>query len=322
MPNIKIFVSHRIDMESELIDNPIYVPIRCGAVFDQKNLMEIAGDNIGDNISDKRLSFCEFTVQYWAWKNAAADYYGLCHYRRYLSFADTRYPIKDHGMVEEQWLNQRSVQKYGLDNHQGMEELISQYDVITSEPADVRRIVTPNGFQRTARELWQANAGLLLEEDTIPQMLKLIDRFSPEYHRAAEEYMSGTEHRGYNCYILRKELFERLCEFQFPILFEMERYQKEHGTLSRVPGYVGEILYGIFMYQITKLEKWKVKELQLVYFRETERIRGPVDAAKRWLRIGIDRAIRAVMDPVFPKGSKRRETCKAIYYRLTRAGRK
>ena len=28
-PDIKIFVSHRIDMEAETIDNPLYVNVRC-----------------------------------------------------------------------------------------------------------------------------------------------------------------------------------------------------------------------------------------------------------------------------------------------------
>ena len=37
MDDIKIFVAHRIDRNSELIPNRLYVPVRCGAVFDEKN---------------------------------------------------------------------------------------------------------------------------------------------------------------------------------------------------------------------------------------------------------------------------------------------
>ena len=60
--NIQIFVSHRIDLNAELIDNPLYVPVRCGAVYDRREKVSILGDDTGDNISEKRLSFCEFTV--------------------------------------------------------------------------------------------------------------------------------------------------------------------------------------------------------------------------------------------------------------------
>ena len=94
-PDIKIFVSHRIDMEAETIDNPLYVNVRCGAVYDKRENIDMVGDDTGDNISEKRESFSELTVMYWAWKNVEADYYGLCHYRRYLSFATQYHEIND-----------------------------------------------------------------------------------------------------------------------------------------------------------------------------------------------------------------------------------
>lgn len=101
MSNIRIFVSHRIDIDSETVDTPVYFPVRCGAVFDKDNNSGIQGDDTGDNISKLRMSFCEFTVQYWAWKNVDADYYGLCHYRRYLSFSDKHYNNTAFNMVRE-----------------------------------------------------------------------------------------------------------------------------------------------------------------------------------------------------------------------------
>ena len=32
-PDIKIFVSHRIDLDSETIDNPLYIPVRCAEPY-------------------------------------------------------------------------------------------------------------------------------------------------------------------------------------------------------------------------------------------------------------------------------------------------
>ena len=35
-PDIKIFVSNRIDLDSEQIDNSLFIPVRCGAVVDSR----------------------------------------------------------------------------------------------------------------------------------------------------------------------------------------------------------------------------------------------------------------------------------------------
>ena len=128
--DIKIFVSHRIDLDSETIDNPLFVPVRCGAVFDKRENITMLGDNTGDNISEKRMSFCELTVQYWAWKNVEADYYGLCHYRRYFSFSDkiwTETNIYNH--IEEKILNKKFLDKYDV-NYDKVSRLLDEYDVI------------------------------------------------------------------------------------------------------------------------------------------------------------------------------------------------
>lgn len=56
-PDIKIFVSHRIDQDSMTIDNPLYIPIRCGAVYDEREGISMLGDDTGDNISEKERVF-------------------------------------------------------------------------------------------------------------------------------------------------------------------------------------------------------------------------------------------------------------------------
>ena len=122
-PDIKIFVSHRIDQDSETIDNPLYVPVRCGAVFDERDNITMLGDDTGDNISEKRESFCELTVLYWAWKNVKADYYGLCHYRRYFNFSDkagettiAKPGLSCSGCIVEPFLNDEIRKKYAIDS--------------------------------------------------------------------------------------------------------------------------------------------------------------------------------------------------------------
>ena len=319
-PDIKIFVSHRIDINSELIDNPLYVPVRCGAVFDHENPMQIVGDDTGDNISELRMSFCEFTVQYWAWKNIEADYCGLCHYRRYLSFSEKRFKTDDYNMVYTSVLTPvGEKRRFGLLDPICMADEIRRYDLVVSEYAEVSKISTPCGKMTTVREMWDAYDGEFFEKKVIAWMFQLIDETAPMYSQSAREYFAGTRHRGFNCYVIRRELFDRLCRLQFPIMFEISRRLNTDGytqTMRRTPAFIGEMLYGIFVYHVTTKEHWRVCERQLVFFRDTERIRGLSDLIKRSLWQGADHVLRAIVDPIFPKGTHRREGLKKIFYTL------
>lgn len=316
--NIKIFVSHRIDVDSELIPNPLYVPVRCGAIFDNGQCKDIQGDDTGNNISDKRLSFCEFTVQYWAWKNVKADYYGLCHYRRYLSFSKRKFKTDGFNMVQGLSLLPSAKKRFGLLNVSVMEKIISSYDIIVSEYADVQKIPTPTGTHSTVSEMWNAYVGIFFEKSSLDLMFELIDKMAPLYSRSAREYFAGHLHRGFNCYILKRELFYRLCEFQFPILFEVERRldtAEYTQTMLRTPAFIGEMLYGIFIYHITTYEQWTVKDLQLVFFNDTLKVKSFLDLLKRNLKQWVNRGLRNIIDPLMPVGSEKREKLKKLLYR-------
>lgn len=314
--DIKIFVSHRIDMDSELVDNPIYFPVRCGAVYDDVRLMDIAGDDTGENISEKRMSYCEFTVQYWAWKNIQADYYGMCHYRRYLSFSDRMYKTDKNGLLCEYILADRAKRKYRLTNEAYMRSEIAKYDIVTSFAADVRRMDTPVGKVNTVQELWEAQHGKQIDRSIIGVLYDLIDEIAPEYSSSAREYFGGTEHRGFNCFVMKKELFDRMCSFQFPILERIAQVDMTdyNDDMKRAPGYVGEMLYGIFVYHAQKYLAASVNHRQLVFFEETHKVTSNMKVALKYAKRRVGTILRAIIQPILPMGSARREKVKDIYY--------
>ena len=317
--NIQIFVSHRIDLNAELIDNPLYVPVRCGAVYDRREKVSILGDDTGDNISEKRLSFCEFTVQYWAWKNVDADYYGLCHYRRYLSFARRRFSrVNAHNMIEAPLLTRWAEAKYGLLDAEAMQREIAQYDMIVSEPGMVERLPTYTGEQaHTVRQLWEAHGGLFVAKSSVDDLLERIDRFAPAYSQSTRAYFAGNRHFGYNCYVMKRTYFEQLCSFQFPILFDLERTlpKETMEAYPRIIGYMGEMLYGVFVYRQIMLNAQTVALKQIVFFEDTNKIRGPLDAARRFFRTKGKSGIRKIFNLLCPVGTARRARIKQIMHR-------
>lgn len=81
---LHVYVVHsEYDRElSELVeDKPYEISIQVGADLAEEHLFPVL-DNVGDNISDKNMQYCELTGLYWVWKNDKADYVGLSHYRR------------------------------------------------------------------------------------------------------------------------------------------------------------------------------------------------------------------------------------------------
>lgn len=276
MKDIKIFVSHRIDLESRTIDNPLYVPVRCGAVYDKREKINMLGDDTGDNISEKRLSFCELTVQYWAWKNVEADYYGLCHYRRYLSFSDNTYDVssspKQH--VNENYLNNNTIDKHNLNNIQKVYNNIVDNDALTIEPIDIRFVPTPKGYAKDIYTHWKNWRDFLIKEDTLDKLICLVEKkYGEKKKEDFSKYLNQEKYYGFNCFILKKELFQGLCEFEFPILLELEKeldtkYYSE--TMNRTVGYMGEILTSYYLWSL-HCGKYKTKTCQLVYFENTRK---------------------------------------------------
>lgn len=269
---IKIFVSLRTDIDSEIVQNSIYMPVRCGAVYDKRKDTNILGDDTGSNISEKKMSYCELTVLYWAWKNQDLDYYGLCHYRRYLSFSNIKHDSDFRNQVIENYLCEDSMLKHGLLSEEYLNKEIEKYDALVPESSNIKEMPTPEGKKKSIIEHWKASR--LVEPETVDKVLLLIEEKYPQYYKSAKEYVKGSKYRGYNCFILKKELFNELCEFQFGILFELEkvidnRFYSE--TLNRTMGFMGELLFGIYIYHIEKLGKYNISNKQLVFFENTEK---------------------------------------------------
>lgn len=268
-PDIKIFVSHRIDQDSETIDNPLYIPVRCGAVYDDREGITMLGDDTGDNISEKRMSYCELTVQYWAWKNVKADYYGLCHYRRYLSFAKSKFAEDIWGNVNYDYIGVPEIRELNLYEN-AMRSLIQDYDMIVSEPYRAPKSVY---------EQYKSVPSLHVAD--LDRCLEVIDEIYPQYSEAAQKYVHGKLLYPCCMFIMRKEIFFAYSEWTFNILkrFEETADFSHYGTEAyRTIGHLGERLLGIYFTYIKEHSEYKTKTLQRAIFWRPERQRLPVPA--------------------------------------------
>lgn len=275
---IEIFIAcHK---PSELPANDYFVPIHVGAKNSKITLPDLQRDDEGDNISEKNPTYCELTAQYWAWKHSHADYIGLCHYRRYLSFSPktfTNLTPNHRKQVFVSVLTPETEAKYGLLDKEQMKKVIESSDVLVCQAQDLSLVSTPYGPQKTTLKHWMAHHMALINVYDLNEMFDIVKHDYPDIFQSMSEYMNDKYFYGFNTFVFRRDLFCEMCKFEFDVLSKLEkRVNIEHYNqqLSRIFGFMGEILFSSFVYHLKKTRKdIKVAERQMLYFDQTDPIK-------------------------------------------------
>jgi len=284
MADIKLFVCcHRLE---QVPKHPLLYPIQVGAALADTHFSGFLHDDTGDNISEKNRSYCELTAQYWAWKNIKADYYGFFHYRRYL-YPDpaTKRPYRVEAEPTVELLERLGYKVFS--------DLVQGYDLIVPKGEDMRLPVQ----EHYAQAKYHHERDLALAEE-------IVQAVNPEFCDALKAYLGQTVCCFGNIYTMSAAVFDRYCNWLFPILAEFDHRADLTGYAFqelRVDGYLAERLFGGFY---TKLKAEGIRTLEL------PRVDFIPDAKERHRR--------QLVNTIFPPGTKRRATVKHLYKGETR----
>ena len=275
MCKIQIYVAcHK---KTALPSNPLFVPTQSGSALATEILPGIQRDDVGDNISNKNPHYNELDIQYWAWKHSEADYVGLCHYRRYLYLGKQKFSnlTKDHrDQIEVPVLSPYTEKKYGLLDFDHMKKEITSYDLLIPKAYDISKVYTPHGEQKTVLQHWLAHDGALIKKKDIFLLMKLVQNKFHDIYPNMKEFMNNKYFNGYSMFIMKKNLFHEMCNFEFTVFEDMEKnidFATYNEQESRIFGFMGEILSSSFFYYIAKSrKKLKIKECQILYFDDTD----------------------------------------------------
>lgn len=249
--DLQLFVS--LHKPFPVPEDPLLVPIQVGAALAPGPLDGCLRDDTGESISSQNRSYCELTAQYWVWKNAKADYVGFFHYRRYLYPAPAaRRPYRVECLPDVQLLERLGWVR--------LPELIRGYDLIAPIGEDMHLSVR----EHYAKAPFHHGKDLALVEEIIRER-------TPDYVDAMDAYLSQSICYFGNIYIMAWPLFERYCQWLFPILEEFDRRSDLAGygpQELRVDGYLAERLFGVF-YTKVKAEGLRTLELPRVHFVES-----------------------------------------------------
>ena len=189
-----------------------------GASLHANNFLQTT-DNTGSNISNKNLSYNELTVLYWAWKNdKISNIMGLCHYRRYF--------VND------------TLQ---LMNDDTISSLLKKYDIICHK-------IGP--FNTSCKNQISTNLSALRPKD-IPVVKDIILKLYGERCAIAfDKILDRNWNYLLNMFISSKTIYNKYCEWLFPILSELEKrinYNELVGQEKRIYGLWGEYLLNVYI---------------------------------------------------------------------------
>lgn len=250
MANIKIIVvTHK---KYWMPQEEIYLPVHVGA--EGKNLdLGYQKDNTGENIRHKNANYCELTGLYWAWKNLDADYIGLAHYRRHFCNKNAK------GKKENRIIQKKQI-----------EDLFKTVDIL---------LPTPRNYYIETNYSQYVHAHHAIDLDTTREVIK--EKY-PNYLKAYEDCMKSTVGHRFNMFIMKKDKFNKYCEWLFDILFELENrldISEYNVNDSRVFGFVSERLLDVWLYT----NNYKYKNVPYIFMEKQNWIVKGTNFIKRKL---------------------------------------
>ena len=235
-------------------------PIQVGTCYAEKKIPGFLYDNDGDNISYKNKSYCELTALYWAWKNDDADYYGLFHYRRYLSFNPEHEKNSTYYRTYDR-IDDYAIQDIGLNSYENIQKIVEDYDVIVPIANNIS-VNFENNYEQYCNSNYLHKKDLDIFLEVLHEKYPFLDEFANHYIKSHFAYFC-------NIGIMKKQYFNQYCEILFDVLEETEnRCDTSNYSINelRVFGHLSERLFGIMFNYWLSTGEVRCKKLRPVSF--------------------------------------------------------
>lgn len=244
---IKIYVCSHNDNQDLVKLNQRFkflTPLQVG-VENNSNFKNFSYDNQGENISSLNPYYCELTGHYWAYQNETADYYGFCHYRRFLNFNSKVNKI----YTFESDINNLYSSKYNYNNAQ---DIIRQYDIILPKCEK---------FSTSVYNHYKTSANHYIEDFDL--VIDIIGELFPDFTDVLKSYVDDNQLFIGNIFVMKDIYFKEYSTWLFTILAEFDL--RKPNKNPRANGFLAERLLGIYITKIKSNPQINILELPRIH---------------------------------------------------------
>ncbi len=252
-----IIIFNGFHSDCRLIENEIVKPLLLGAANKNVNFAGFK-DNDGDNISDLNPIYCELTGQYWMWKNIECDYIGFFHYRRQLLFNESNNLKSDNWGLLNYDVNSKNLEKELCIEVSNIRSIVGKYDVVLPEKWNVQ-----NAGSKSMYDHYLKTDKLNIKD--LDKAVEIVKRDYPHFKEIIQKSMNSKEGYFTNIFVMKKEIYNKYCEWLFPILFETYESidDKYYNTQEyRSVGYIAEWLFNLYFNYLFETNK-QIKSIHL-----------------------------------------------------------
>lgn len=244
-----------------------YIPIQVGAIYNEA--LGIQKDSEGDNISRMNAYCSELSATYWLWRNRTADYKGLFHYRRFMTFKKNSF-LKRIPTILLYYASKCAapfirdsrcfLPQYSIINIK--EDEVEQH--LSSFAKELEHDITQNGtlcyslgaMKHSTRSM-ETHLRLGIGGKHFEYLIPMIKENYPSFYPYLKRTLRSGKLIGYNMIIARHDIFDEYCSILFGILEKYHHYftgnlyeGQINNALLRDSGYVGEIITDAYLRMI------------------------------------------------------------------------
>ena len=230
------------------------------------------GDDTGDNISRKNISYADLCIFYWAWKNDQTEIVGFAGYRRFLDLG----LVDDSSLIPNRVLsfNNRYFRNSINKTEINIKTVLQSYDIILAKPNTIRSNIRQQYSDCHIKEHFDI-------------MEKAIVSIFPEWEPYIEKVFDSQGSLYMSLFVAKWDFFNEYMSALFRILESIESKIKvpNNPYQTRFMAFLAERIFNVFLAHYIDTVNPKIMLVPVITIKDPILSKYYIHAVKRLYRL-------------------------------------